>query len=77
MWFSRKKKNAETQKSPEMRREDEIRRLEEEREALAKEIEALLKDYSKAIGSKEPVKGARPVGTQPNEYSFWHKKRVR
>ena len=77
MWFSRKKKITDVQRDPELKRRDQIERLEGEREALTAEIESLLKEYSKAIGSKEPIKGAKPIGTQPNEYSFWHKKRVR
>ena len=60
---------------PILRRKFEIEKLEQEREAITLEIEALVKEYSSIIGSREPLKGARPVGTQPNEYSFWHKKR--
>lgn len=76
MLFGRKKNapNPPEQDDPAVRRRDEIKRLEEERETLNAEIEALIKDYSRAIGSKEPLKGSRPMGTRPNEYSFWHKK---
>ena len=76
MIFGKKRRAADVaQNDPILRRAMEIERLEEEREALSDELEALLKEYSSAIGSREPLKGARPVGTQPNEYSFWHKKR--
>ena len=60
---------------PILRRKFEIEKLEQEREAITLEIEALVKEYSSIIGSREPLKGARLVGTQPNEYGFWHKKR--
>ena len=77
MLFGRKKKNTDVQSDPEMKRREQIERLEREREALTAEIESLIKEYSKAIGSREPLKGAKPIGTQPNEYCFWHKKRAR
>ena len=76
MLFGKKKKSIEVQSDPEMKRREQIERLEREREALTAEIESLIKEYSKAIGSREPLKGAKPIGTQPNEYSFWHKKRA-
>lgn len=70
-----KKRNAPdiTRNDPEVTREKEIERLELEHEALTAEIEQLLKKYASAIRSREPVKGAKPAGTQPNEYSYWHK----
>lgn len=77
MLFGKKKKSTDVQSDPEMKRREQIERLEREREALTAEIESLIKEYSKAIGSREPLKGAKPIGTQPNEYSFWHKKRAR
>jgi len=75
--FGKKKKSIDVQSDPEMKHREQIERLEVEREALTAEIESLIKEYSKAIGSREPLKGAKSIGTQPNEYSFWHKKRVR
>ena len=77
MLFGKKKKtsDATVQSDPVLRRRFEIDRLEQEREILTAEIEALLKEYAAAIGSREPLKGAKPIGTQPNEYSFWHKKK--
>ena len=77
MLFGKKKKNADpvAQNDPAVRRAMEIERLETERETLTCEIEGLLKEYAAAIGTREPIKGARPIGTQPNEYGFWHKKR--
>ncbi len=76
MLFGRKRNAPELveQNDPALERRQQIQRLEEEREMLNFEIEALVKEYSRAIGSREPIKGARPVGTQPNEYSYWHKK---
>ena len=76
MLFGKKRaQDAAVQNDPIARRRSEIEKLEEEREMLTVEIEALIKEYSSLIGSREPLKGAKPVGTQPNEYSFWHKKR--
>jgi hypothetical protein len=77
MLFGKRKKSQDpaVQNDPIMRRRFEMEKLEFEREALTVEIEALLKEYSALIGSREPIKGAKPVGTQPNEYSFWHKKK--
>lgn len=79
MLFGRKKNSPELQEQndPALKRKREIERLEGEREELNGEIEALLKEYSRAIGSRAPIKGARPAGTQPSEYGFWHKKHRR
>lgn len=75
MLFGRKRKTEKDviANDPEIRREEEIARLEGEREELNAEIEQLLREYSVAIGSREPIKGVRARSTQPNEYSFWHK----
>ena len=77
MLFGKKRKAADaaTENDPIVRREAEIERLETEREALNAEIEELVKDYARAIGSRKPLKGVRRVGAKPNEYGFWHKKR--
>lgn len=76
MLFGKKRNTSDAvQNDPVLRRRFEIERFEKEREILTVEIEALLKEYATAIGSREPLKGAKPVGTQPNEYSFWHKKK--
>ena len=77
MLFGKKRKAADaaTENDPIVRREAEIERLETEREALNAEIEELVKDYARAIGSRKPLKSVRRAGAKPNEYSFWHKKR--
>lgn len=76
MLFKRKRgsQDAISSNDPVVRREEEIARLEGEREALNADIEKLLREYSLAIGSREPIKGVRAASTQPNEYSFWHKR---
>lgn len=76
MLFGRKRRSqrAPSAADPVIRREEEIARLESEREELNYKIEELLREYSRAIGSREPIKGVRTPSTSPNEYSFWHKK---
>ncbi len=76
MLFGRKRRSEKDTltNDPIVRREAEIARLEGEREELNSEIEQMLREYSVAIGSREPIKGVRARSTQPNEYSFWHKK---
>lgn len=57
----------------EKERRDEILTLELERERLNREIEELCREYARALDSREPIRRARRVGTQPNDYSYWHK----
>lgn len=59
----------------EKERRDEILTLELERERLNREIEELCREYSRALGSREPVRRARRIGTQPNDFSYWHNKK--
>ena len=56
----------------EKERRDEILTLELERERICRELEELCREYARAVGSREAVRGARRVGTTPNDYSYWH-----
>ncbi len=56
----------------EKERRDEILTLELERERLNRELEELCREYARALSSREQIRRARRVGTQPNDYSYWH-----
>ena len=55
----------------EREREREILRLELEREEINRELYKLARRYARLIGDSSAIKGLKPVGKCPNDYSYW------
>ena len=53
-------------------REMEIVELENAREEINAEIEALLASYKKLTKNRKATKGAKRIGKQQKDYSYWH-----
>lgn len=53
-------------------RDMEILELENAREEINKEIEYLLDSYKKLTKNRKATKGAKKIGKQQKDYSYWH-----
>ena len=51
-----------------------IEELELRREVLNSEIEAMLLEYQKKTGDKRATLGAKKIGKQRKDYTYWHKR---
>ena len=54
-------------------REMEILELENAREEINTEIEYLLASYKKLTKNRKATRGAKKIGKQQKDYSYWHK----
>lgn len=56
----------------EREREGEILRLELERDGINRELYKLARRYARLIGDTSPISGLKPIGSRPNDFSYWH-----